>query len=35
MLTVRQEYEMACMLCGHGEASSSVMPDDPHKRALF
>jgi len=26
-----QEYEMECQLCGTGEDSISIMPDDPRK----
>lgn len=30
-----QEYSMECSLCGHGEATVSVLPDDPRGQALF
>ena len=30
-----QEYEMNCLLCGHGEDSRSIMPRDPRQQPLF
>nr|CAY12638.1 churchill zinc finger protein [Platynereis dumerilii] len=31
-----QVYQMSCLLCGHGEHSRTVMPNDPrHLQALF
>ena len=31
-----QEYSMECNLCGHGEATVSVLPDDPRgQQTLF
>ena len=30
-----QEYSMECNLCGHGEATVSILPDDPREKELF
>lgn len=30
-----QEYTMECNLCGHGEATVSILPDDPREKQLF
>ena len=30
-----QEYTMECDLCGHGEATVSILPDDPREKQLF
>ncbi len=32
---VLQEYSMECNLCGHGEATVSILPDDPREQQLF
>ncbi|XP_064390560.1 protein Churchill-like isoform X2 [Halichondria panicea] len=30
-----QEYSMECNLCGHGEATVSILPNDPREQQLF
>jgi hypothetical protein len=30
-----QEYSMNCLLCGYGEATVSILPDDPRQQTLF
>ncbi|XP_065844662.1 protein Churchill-like isoform X2 [Oscarella lobularis] len=30
-----QEYTMNCLLCGYGEATVSILPDDPREQKLF
>ncbi|XP_062504196.1 protein Churchill-like [Corticium candelabrum] len=30
-----QEYTMNCVLCGYGEATVSILPDDPRQQRLF
>ena len=30
-----QEYTMECMLCGHGEHTQSVLPDDPRGQEMY
>jgi hypothetical protein len=30
-----QEYSMNCTLCGYGNATVSILPDDPREKQLF
>ena len=30
-----QDYSMQCNLCGHGEATASILPDDPREKPFF
>lgn len=32
---VLQEYSMNCLLCGYGEATVSILPEDPRQQRLF
>ena len=32
MISNLQDYSMQCNLCGHGEATASILPDDPREK---